>query len=130
MILLPPRLAGRKAETGSGARVTHSMGSPLGGPTRARSSAQIGAEVFASERFTHSKTGVYGVFCGFGPVDRGGFVDTLEKSENGFKFEEFKRFPPSRCVFCAHNIVRRRGIEAEEPGESSEQRERTRTHRP
>ncbi|MCR9097869.1 MAG: hypothetical protein NXI30_26925 [bacterium] len=81
------------------------MRTALDGPTRARTSAPIGAEVFASERFTQDKTGVYEDFCRFGPVDRGGFVDTLEKSENGFKFEEFKRFPPSRCVCFAHNIV-------------------------
>lgn len=59
--------------------------------------APIGAEVFASERRNHSETGVYDDLCGSRPVDRDVFADKLEKSENSFKFEEFKSFRPSCC---------------------------------
>jgi hypothetical protein len=65
--------------------------------------APIGAEVFASERLNHCKTGVYEARCGSGPVDRGRFADKLEKSENGFKFEEFKSFPPARRLSLSNH---------------------------
>ncbi|GEM_PF-6347623 len=65
--------------------------------------APIGAGVFASERVTRFKTRVYDDLCGFDPVDRVGCGDKIEKSENGFKFEEFRSFARTRVGVDSNN---------------------------
>lgn len=61
-----------------------------GGPATWPSAAPIGAGPFASERFIHSRTGVYGLVCGSAPVDTPSAADKLEKSKKIFNFERFE----------------------------------------
>ncbi len=111
MLRLPHRLAARNAETAFQRRVTHWVsgrdrcsrrGVEPSSPVF--QDAPIGAGVFALERFIHCKTGVYDGLCGFAPVDRGVFADRIDQSENGCKFEEFRRFPVPRCAPRTHNM--------------------------
>ena len=84
ILRLPHRLAARNAETALQRRVTHFVSGRDGRPrpdvepsSPVFQDAPIGAGVFALERFTHCKTGVYDGLCGFVPVDRGVFADRL-----------------------------------------------------
>lgn len=54
------------------------------------SAAPIGAGLFASERFIHYRTRVYGLACGSAPVDTPSAADKLKKSKKVFNFERFE----------------------------------------
>ena len=57
----------------------------------------IGAEMFLTERFILSKTGVYEFGCVVDPVDTDASTDTIETSEKVFNIDKFGSFQhPSR----------------------------------
>ena len=71
-------------------------------------SAPIGAGLFASERFSDSKTRVYGLLCGLAPVDTSAAADKIEKPKKIFNFERFELITHS--LQCPWEILRDAGL--------------------